>query len=747
MRRPLAACVAASLALAACSSGDDETQVIDDVATVPSTTPTTAGAPADTPATADATIAPAATAPPTTEPPVGGPVLPEPLRSPLADDVIYMVMTDRFANGDPSNDLGGDAEGGASDDDILRHGFDPTRTGYYHGGDIAGLAGRLDYLQGLGITAIWLTPVLRNKPVQGDGTIDGSSAGYHGYWQLDFTQIDPHLGTEEEFLAFVDAAHDRDMKVIVDVVVNHTADVISYGDQSTRYEPVALVPYLDADGDEFDVRALAGSPEFPDLDPAISFPLVPSVAPGDEDAKAPAFLNDLTNYHHRGESTFFGETSLYGDFVGLDDLFTEKPEVVEGMIDVFGELITRFGVDGFRVDTAKHVNDEFWQEWLPGMRDVGGPDFAIFGEVVEPDPDVLSRYVSDVPFPSVIDMRMDDAIERFAAQGAATDELAGMFAGDDWFTDADSNAHQLVTVISSHDFGRLGGAIDRAARRDPRSEEERFARMRLGLAAQFLSRGTPIVYYGDEQGFAGVGGDQAVREDMFPSLTPQYAAGDNIGSEATPADDNFDPSHPLYTVIAELAALRADAEALRTGAQTVVWSQPEAGLIAWTRRGADGVEHLVALNNSDQPASASIATLTPDSSFTARYGDVDGELLSDADGRVDVGLPPFGVGVWVGGAPAAVLEGPAGLSIEAIPNASFLGRDLGFRLAGELRAPVDVVFDLSTDGGQTWSLLGVDDAAPYVVYTDLDDVVGDLIVRASVWVGDDLIGSVDRAIV
>jgi glycosidase len=674
-----------------------------------------------------------ATEPSTGEPPDEVIVAPEVPVSPLADDVIYMVMTDRFANGDPSNDRGGDPLGGDTDADVLRHGFDPMRTGYYHGGDLVGLTDRLDYLDKLGITAIWLTPVLRNRPVQGDGTIDGSSAGYHGYWQLDFTEVDPHLGTADELRAFVDAAHERGMKVIVDVVVNHTADVISYGDQSLRYQATPVVPYRDADGNEFDVRAVAGSPDFPPLDLAVSFPLVPEVTPGLEDAKAPAFLNDLTNYHHRGESTFSGESSQFGDFFGLDDLFTEKPEVVQGMIEVYADLITRFGVDGFRVDTAKHVDDEFWAAWLPAIRAVGGDDFAIFGEVVEPGADALSRYTSDVGFPSVIDMRMDDAVERFAAQGAPTDELAQLFVDDDWFADQDTDVHWLVTNVSSHDFGRLGGAIDRAAR-EPLTEEERLARMRLGLAVQFLSRGTPIVYSGDEQGFAGVGGDQAVREDMFPTQTPQYASIDTIGSDATPADDNVDPTHPLYLLIAELAGLRADHPALRTGPQTVVASGSSAGVVAWTRRGDDGVEELVALNNSPAPATATAATLTTDATFEPIWGDVTEPVVSSGDGEVELVVPGFGVAVWRADRPADVAAVPLDLAIAFGENASIFGRDLRVELTGGLRAPARVVFEQSVDGGVTWSLVAIDDAAPWRAFTDPDDADGPLTLRATVWI-------------
>jgi alpha-amylase len=126
--------------------------------------------------------------------------------------------------------------------DPLVHGYLPTDKGYYHGGDLAGLAEKLDYLEDLGVTAIWLSPPFTNRWVQGDGTVEGSSAGYHGYWQLDFTQIDPHFGTNAEMITLIQAAHAREMKVFFDVILNHTADVISYagGHSATAARPISL---------------------------------------------------------------------------------------------------------------------------------------------------------------------------------------------------------------------------------------------------------------------------------------------------------------------------------------------------------------------------------------------------------------------------------------------------------------------------------------------------------------------------
>ena len=155
------------------------------------------------------------------------------------DEVIYFVLPDRFENGDPSNDRGG------LSGDRLTTGFDPTSKGFYNGGDLKGLIKRLDYIQGLGATALWVAPIFKNKPVQGPKGQE--SAGYHGYWITDFTSVDPHFGTNADFKALVDAVHARGMKFYMDIVVNHTADVLYFqecvGKDRCSYRSIADYPY------------------------------------------------------------------------------------------------------------------------------------------------------------------------------------------------------------------------------------------------------------------------------------------------------------------------------------------------------------------------------------------------------------------------------------------------------------------------------------------------------------------------
>ncbi len=187
------------------------------------------------------------------------------LRAAVTDEDFYFVMADRFENGDTANDTGGLGS------DRLVSGFDPTAKGFYNGGDLKGLLKRIDYIQGLGTDSIWLTPSFKNKAVQLE---DGPSAGYHGYWITDFTQIDPHLGTNADLQALIEAAHQRGMKVYFDIITNHTADVIGYeGSPRRAYISKDDAPYKTAAGTVFDDRDFAGRSSFPALDAATSFPV------------------------------------------------------------------------------------------------------------------------------------------------------------------------------------------------------------------------------------------------------------------------------------------------------------------------------------------------------------------------------------------------------------------------------------------------------------------------------------------
>jgi glycosidase len=702
VHRTVAVLAAGCALLGACSGDDDRSaDTTERSGATPSTEPTTTSS---TTSTTTSTTTPLDQS--------LGPVA-EPVRSPATSRPIYFVMPDRFENGDPANDTAG------LDGDQLLHGFDPTDRGYHHGGDLRGLRDRLPYLHDLGMRAIWITPPFTNRFVQGDGTVDRSSSSYHGYWQIDWTRIDPHLGSDDDMHALIDAAHELDMHVYFDVVVNHTGDVITYAEGTTVYRTQSSHPYLDAVGDEFDPAAVAGSDEFPDLDPARSFPYTPTFRdPADAVVKAPDWLNDVTLYHNRGDSTFSGESDTFGDFYGLDDLFTEHPRVVDGMIEMYGDIIERYDVDGFRVDTMKHVNTEFWAAFAPAIREraasLGKPDFLLFGEVFTTDPILQSSY-TNVGVSSTLDFNLDHAIREYVTGGSG-DVLRQAFDDDDWFTDADNDASMQVTFMGNHDMGRAGYFV--ATRQAGADDAELLARLQLVNDLLFLSRGIPVVYYGDEQGFTGSGGDQLARQDMFPSRTPDYRDDDSIGTDATPADDNFDPSHPLYQHIAAIASLRSEHQAFVTGAHLV--HETEGSVFAFSRLDRDErVEHVV-LTNADRsvPGTARLELLSPDTTFSALLGVVPAGLRTDPTGVLRVEVPPLSTIVLRADAPVPSPDEPPAITIVRPEDGAEVPTPR-YRLEAELsdRRYAEVTFAAAIDGAEP-VVLGVDDAAPYRVYWD-----------------------------
>lgn len=566
---------------------------------------------------------------------------------PPEQEVVYFVLPDRFENGDAKNDRGG-IKG-----DRLKTGFDPAARGFFHGGDIKGLTSRLDYIQGLGATAIWLAPVFVNKPVQGPPGQE--SAGYHGYWVTDFTTVDPHLGTEAEFRAFVDAAHARGMKVYMDIIANHTADVIQYRESGDYpYHSLADYPYSRRGGVNgaainggFAGDHVATRENWARLsDP--SFAYAPFVPKGEEMVKKPDWLNDPIYYHNRGNTNWVGEGALYGDFSGLDDLATENPRVIEGMIEIYGSWIDRFGIDGFRIDTARHVNPEFWQAFVPAMlaraKARGIPNFHIFGEVAtsEIDPALLARWTRVAGLPSVLDMAFASATIQASAGRIGTDGLARLFEDDALYRGGGKGAIQLPTFVGNHDFGRLSMFLKQV---NPQiGDEELLARVKLGHAMLLTLRGVPVIYYGDEQGFVSDGGDQMAREDMFPSKVAEYNDNDLIGTEATTAQANFDTAHPLYRLIAELAAVRRGTPALNAGVTKVRAFSDKPGLLAVSRFDpATGREVVLAFNTGTTPLSARVAVDPRSLSFTALAGQC--APRAEAPGSLSITLPAFGFAV------------------------------------------------------------------------------------------------------
>ncbi|MFE7772439.1 pullulanase-type alpha-1,6-glucosidase [Streptomyces sp. NPDC057445] len=656
---------------------------------------------------------PAAAAKPPS-PPSDAKLAAQPARHDLTREQFYFVLPDRFANGDGGNDRGG------LTGSRLETGYDPTDKGFYQGGDLKGLTRRLDYIKGLGTTAIWLAPIFKNQPVQGTGK--DASAGYHGYWITDFTQVDPHFGTNADLEKLIDRAHAKGMKVFFDVITNHTADVVDYKEKSYGYLSKGAFPYLTKDGVPFDDSDYAdGTRRFPST-VRDSFPRTPVVPEDKKNLKVPSWLNDPTMYHNRGDSTFAGESSGHGDFAGLDDLWTERPEVVEGMKKIYQRWVRDFDIDGFRIDTVKHVNTEFWTRWATALDGYaakhGRDDFFMFGEVYSADPAVTSPYVTRGRLDSTLDFPFQDAARTYASQGGSAARLAQVFAQDYRYTTDKANAYESVSFLGNHDMGRFGTFLKQDnAKAD---DAELIKRSRLANELMFFSRGNPVVYYGDEQGFTGAGGDKDARQTLFASKTPDYLDDDQLGTDRTHASAAYDTRHPLYRQIAGLAALTRANPALRDGIQTERYAADGPGVYAFSRTdGRSRTEYVVALNNATEQKTVEIPTGSADMDFRTLHGGA-GTLTSGSDKKITIKVPALSSVVLKAAGPLAAPVARPAIALKA-PAAGATG-------TVEVSADVDggglnrVVFAAQTGNGE-WQVLGSADHAPYKVTHHVGDEV------------------------
>jgi glycosidase len=639
-----------------------------------------------------------------------------PRYSSLASQRIYFVLPDRYANGYTSNDRGGLSGNSRAT------GFEPADPGFWHGGDYKGLTGNctgtrsrdtsldqvpgLARLKALGFTAIWVSPPVKNQ------VYTGSSAGYHGYWGLDFTRVDPHLGTDADFAAFVACAHLLGLKVYLDVVVNHTGDIVQLG--GTSFVSPAQKAYRNCRGRKFN-PALYVTRTFPCLT-AKNMPLSTYVLPPQRSVKKPAWLNNVTNYHDRGNIDFNSCSQVcfeQGDFFGLDDLFTEKPVVMKGLASVFGSWVRKYEVDGFRVDTARHVNAAFFRLWTPRIlasaRSVGITDFPIFGEVFSTDDTYVSEFVRNRGLPFTLDFPFQDVAAGYAAGTTNARALRDRLDDDDYWRTPSGLAPTPPTFLGNHDMGRAAYEI---AQHGGGSGETLLRRVLLGYDLMYLMRGAPTVYYGDEVGMMGRGGDQAARQDMFPTQVQEWQTQDRVGAGAIGTGSSFDvTAHPIEAELKRLGALRDAHPALSTGASIVRYASGRVLVVSRIDAAAKR-EYVVALNAGATTEAVIVPTSTPSSTWSALLGPAGG--TTDASGSLAIALPPLS---------AVLLRATSDLPIGPAqrPTLRVAADDLSsmWRVAATVKGkvPVSVAFGIKRAKG-TWQRLAIDDTPPYRAFLD-----------------------------
>jgi glycosidase len=582
----------------------------------------------------------------------------------LSQDLIYFVMPDRYKDGDKKNNDNG--------------GFNTSLTAFYHGGDLKGLTGTcepgddgLARIKSLGFTAVWLTPVITQQEAIGAGS------GYHGYWGVDFLNVDPHLGTNADMAEFSKCAKKLGLKVILDVVTNHTGDVIKYRGNEA---------YIPAESKKL---------------------------------KNPAWLNDINNYHNVGDMGScwgVGNCTKLGDFYGLDDLATEKPVVYKGWADVYGKWISTYGISGFRVDTARHVDDKFFKNWSPLIQATANKsnikDFTIFGEVFDYSTFNLMTYVRQNKIQTVLDFPFQAKATEYASGYSNAAALTALFENDDYYTSAQSSASNLITFLGNHDVGRAGYIIS-SKRIQP--ADQLLPRTNLANALMYFSRGIPVVYYGDEVGMTGTnsGKDQFARQDMFATDIEIWKNEVRIGGSPIGNGNSFTATSqsPVAQYLIKLAQIRKENPALANGPMLERFSKYALYVIS-KKDVVENREYLVAFNNSDTDEVVEVTTATSTGGWSQILGTTD---VTTNQSKVTFTVPALSTIVLKANSPIDQFATKfTKLSTSMDDLTGFYKVKAGISSKDFL----SVEFFARNVGSTKWISQGVDTGAPYSIFLD-----------------------------
>lgn len=353
---------------------------------------------------------------------------------------IYFMLTDRFFDGDSSNN------------DPYNLNYDTSKSGTYHGGDFEGITEKLDYLAQLGINTIWINPIVENIKYDvrfgaEDGIEDQPYYAYHGYWASDFTKLNPHFGTMDEFHDLIDEAHERGIKIMVDVVLNHSGYGMKEVDGKISEQP-----------------------------------------PGYPTAEDRSLFKDMLR-----QGLNVGSDTVVGELAGLPDFKTEEAEVREQLVEWqtnwLKEAKTENGntIDYFRVDTVKHVDDTTWQAFKNSLTDVK-PDFKMIGEAFGAGLSDDQGFLDNGTMDSILDFEFKEYAKDFA--NGELDSVETILQERNEFL---SNTATLGQFLGSHDEEGFLVSVD--------NDE---GKLKLAAALQITAKGQPVIYYGEELGQSGL---------------------------------------------------------------------------------------------------------------------------------------------------------------------------------------------------------------------------------------------------
>jgi glycosidase len=563
----------------------------------------------------------AASRPPSIE---GAPELPRRVRfhpSPVdwRDEVLYFLLVDRFSDGreDTRPLLDRANPGAARGAQWSWQAWAASGGGRWQGGTLAGVRSKLGYLQRLGVTTLWLSPIFRQR-----AHLDT----YHGYGVQDFLDVDPRFGTREELAALVADAHSRGMRILLDIIFNHSGHNWNY----RRDAPGgAVTPWYTSGRHDFGSWLDGGGGETAEVN-------------SDDDGVWPRELQQPDCYTRAGRGSL-ADNDLDDpqaqhkrtDFEDLRDFALDERNTLGNLAWCYKYWIALTDCDGFRIDTLKHVSFEQARNFCGTIKEfaanIGKENFFLVGEIAGGDENE-DRYLN------VLKRNLNAALDigsmrmTLSAVGRGLTAPSAFFHGFDSAVADDLGSHRLagnkhVSILDDHDlvFHEPGARL-RFATRAPVAHQ---ATVPLGL--QLFTLGIPCVYYGTEQALGapeesewkwipGFGeSDAFLREAMFGPEHPR-AAGRGAGFDAalpgfgpfgTAGQHVFDETHPVFERMARMTALRALLPVLRHGRQ---YARPVStgggpflaafagGLAAWSRILDD--EEAVIIANTNATASA-----------------------------------------------------------------------------------------------------------------------------------------------
>jgi glycosidase len=508
-------------------------------------------------------------------------------------DIIYLITPDRFANGDPTNDQ--PAEAPAS--------YDRSNPRAYHGGDLRGIREHLPYLKDLGVTTLWLTPVLKN----------GAPQDYHGYGAVDLYAVDPHLGTINEYQQLVATAHQQQMKILFDAVINHVGP----------NHPWVKNPPLP---DWFHGTPAQHTNSATPLDESFYGKINP---PTNESFEA------LVDPHAPPR---FSQNLLQGWFFNvLPDLNTENPVVAQYLLQNSIWWAETTGLDGYRLDTFPYVPRKFWAAWHLALRRLY-PSMTTIGEVFHPDPTVTSFFVGgqkrydgiDSGVTTLFDFPLYFTLRDVLLRGASAGGIAEILRHDSLYNRPDS----LVTFFGNHDVTRL---VNAATDTKGHPQDEGLRTLELAYGLTLTLRGIPQLYYGDEIGMTG-GADPDNRHD-FPG------GWSDDPKNAFTADGRTPQQQKVFSYIQTLLRLRREHPVLAQGRLWHLASDDSSYIFA---RDSDEERLIVAFNNSKRSHQLKIPLKDTPVQDAAGVSTLLGEARGKiADSQLELSMPPQSLSIFL----------------------------------------------------------------------------------------------------